>query len=95
MRAVDGFDFGVVTTTAHQTFATYLREQGIERGDRVAANGTRRVEVLAAHLACWTLGAVSIPLSVLFGPDALQYRLADSGTKAGVVTEGGLEAFRG
>lgn len=75
-------------------FASYLESQGIERGDRVAVNGTQRVEVLATHLACWKLGAVSIPLSVLFGPDALAYRLADSGTSACVVTEGGIEAFR-
>ncbi|MFB6205500.1 MAG: acyl-CoA synthetase [Haloglomus sp.] len=75
-------------------FANYLRTQGVERGDRVAVNGSQRVEVLATHLACWKLGAVSIPLSVLFGPDALGYRLEDSAATAVVATAGGLESFR-
>lgn len=75
-------------------FANFLRSRGVECGDRVAVNGTQRVEVLTTHLACWKLGAVSVPLSVLFGTDGLRYRLQDSGTKACVITKGGLEAFR-
>lgn len=75
-------------------FANYLQGEGVERGDRVAVNGTQRVEVLATHLACWKLGAISVPLSVLFGRDALHYRLEDSGARAAVITKGGLESFR-
>lgn len=75
-------------------FANFLQARGVERGDRVAVNGTQRVEVLVTHLACWMLGAVSIPLSVLFGPDALEFRLEDSGTTACVITQDGLDAFR-
>lgn len=87
------YTFADLEELANQ-FATYLDARGINRGDRVAVNGTQRVEVLVTHLACWKLGAVSIPLSVLFGPDALRYRLEDSGTRACVITKGGLEAFR-
>jgi acetyl-CoA synthetase len=34
---------------------------------------------VVAHLAAYKLGAVALPLFYLFGPDALQYRLSDSG----------------
>ncbi|WP_336361478.1 acyl-CoA synthetase [Haladaptatus sp. ZSTT2] len=62
--------------------ANYLRDQGIERGDRVGVYLPQKPETAMAHLACWKLGAISVPLSPLFGPDALEYRLADSGAKA-------------
>ncbi len=43
------------------------------------------VEVGLSHLALWKLGAVSLPLASLFGPDAISYRLEDSGAKAAIV----------
>ena len=62
--------------------ANGLTERGVERGDRVAVVCPQRPENLLTHLACWKLGAVSLPLSVLFGPDSLRYRLEDSGASA-------------
>ena len=62
--------------------ANGLRERGVGRGDRVAVVCPQRPENLLTHLACWKLGAVSLPLSVLFGPDSLRYRLDDSGASA-------------
>jgi len=52
---------------------------GVERGDRVAVAASQKLETLLVHLACWKIGAISVPLSVLFGTDALEYRLDDSG----------------
>jgi len=57
--------------------ANALVDAGIERGDRVAIVGARSDRVMLSHLATWKLGAISVPLSVLYGPDGLQYRLAD------------------
>lgn len=74
--------------------ANYLQSQGVEAGDRVAVNGAQRIESLVTHLAAWKLGAASVPLSVLFGPDALGFRLQDSGTTAYTVAPQSLEAFR-
>ena len=62
-----------------------LARQGIKRGDRVAIVAPQSVEVGLAHLALWKLGAVSLPLASLFGPDAISYRLSDSGAKAAIV----------
>src|SRR6266850_6711704 len=60
---------------------------GIERGDRVGIVLPQRPETAVAHLAAYKLGAVALPLSTLFGPDALEYRLRDAGAKV-VVTDG-------
>ena len=79
---------------ATNRLANYLRSNGVERGDRVGINAPQRVETLISHLACWKLGAVSVPLSTLFGPEALSYRLSDADAVAAVVDESNVEDFR-
>jgi acetyl-CoA synthetase len=69
--------------------AASLREMGVGFGDRVAVVVPQKPANPLTHLACWKLGAVSLPLSVLFGRDALQYRLEDSGAVA-VVADGSV-----
>ena len=60
--------------------ANTFRALGVERGDRVAVVLPQRLETALVHLAAHHLGAISLPLSVLFGDEALQYRLRDSGS---------------
>ncbi len=74
------FTFGQLTFLSNQ-FANVLANQGVRRGDRVAIILPQRPETAIAHLAVYKLGASALPLSVLFGPDALQYRLQDSVSK--------------
>ena len=57
--------------------ANALEARGLERGDRVAIVGSRSDRLLLAHLATWKVGAISVPLSVLYGSDALAVRLGD------------------
>jgi acetyl-CoA synthetase len=57
---------------------------GVKRGDRVAIVLPQRPETAVAHLAIYQLGAVAMPLSMLFGPDALEYRLQNSGAIAAI-----------
>jgi acetyl-CoA synthetase len=71
--------------------ANALRGLGIGRGDRVGIITPQRPETAVAHLALYKLGAVALPLSALFGPDALRFRLLDSGAKAVVVDAEGLD----
>ena len=59
-----------------------LRSLGVKRGDRVAIVMPQRFETAIAYMAVFQLGAVAMPLSMLFGPEALEYRLQDS--EAGV-----------
>src|SRR5271165_6708562 len=49
--------------------------RGVGRGDKVAIVLPQRPQTAVAHIACYQLGAVAVPLSFLFGPDALEYRL--------------------
>ena len=75
-------------------FASALVDRGVERGDRVAVVVPQKPANPLTHLASWKLGAISLPLSVLFGPDALRFRLQDSGARAVVVDETVLETVR-
>ncbi len=98
MLSVDGDDattytFGELADWASR-LAGVLADQGVTRGDRIAVSGAQRVEGLLTHLAAWRLGAVTVPLSLLFGPDGLQYRLTDSGADAFVATPTSLDALR-
>jgi acetyl-CoA synthetase len=58
--------------------ANALRALGVWQGDRVGILLPQRPETVIAHLACYQLGAVAMPLSILFGPEALEHRLRDS-----------------
>jgi acetyl-CoA synthetase len=74
--------------------ANYLQSRGVERGDRVGVNLNQRPEALVAHVACWKLGAVSVPLSLLFGPEAVEHRLGDCDAIACIVEESNVDAIR-
>ncbi|MDQ2051500.1 AMP-binding protein [Natronolimnohabitans sp. A-GB9] len=74
--------------------ANTLADRGIERGDRVAVVVPQKPANALTHLACWKLGAISLPLSVLFGDDALRYRLTDSEARVAVVDRSQWETIR-
>jgi acetyl-CoA synthetase len=68
-----------------------LLRLGIGRGDRVAIVMPQRPETAIAHIAIYRLGAVAMPLSMLFGPEALEYRINDSGARLALVDESGID----
>jgi len=70
-----------------------LAALGVARGARVAIILPQRPETAIAHIACYQMGAVAMPLSVLFGPDALEYRLADSGAEVALVDPASLPSL--
>jgi len=57
---------------------------GIRRGERVAIVLPQRPETVVSYLALFQMGAIAVPLSFLFGPEALAFRLADSGARAAI-----------
>ncbi len=72
-------------------FANVLKADGIQRGDRVAVFLSQSVELPVAHLAAFRAGFVSVPLFTLFGEDALEFRLSNSGAKAVITDESGWD----
>ncbi len=76
---------------ASDRLAGVLSRAGVARGDRVAILLPQRAETMVAHLAAMKLGAVSLPLFRLFGPEALDYRLRDAGAVAIVTDAEGLD----
>ena len=75
--------------------ANVLARRGVGRGDRVGILLPQGRAVLVSHLAAYRLGAVAVPLASLFGPDALAYRLGDSGASALITDAGGLAKLDG
>ena len=91
------FTFGEVLKDSYR-LANVLVALGVQPGDRVGIVLPQRVEAGVAHLAVYQTGAVALPLSVLFGEDALSYRLQDSGAQV-IITDGAhrelIESLRG
>ena len=75
-------------------FANVLNADGLVHGDRVAVFLSQSLELPVVHMAAFRAGLVSIPLFALFGEDALEFRLSNSGAKAIVTDEGGWEKLR-
>lgn len=70
--------------------ANVMTDIGVSRGDRVAIVLPQRPETAIAHIACHLVGAVAMPMSILFGPDALEYRLNNSEAALVIVDENAL-----
>ncbi|MDO8372979.1 MAG: AMP-binding protein, partial [Polaromonas sp.] len=90
-------------TGAATTFYTYVQLQqaadalshvlvqlGVQRGDRVAIVMPQRFETAVAYMAVFQMGAVAMPLSMLFGPEALEYRLQDSDAVLAICDENSI-----
>jgi len=91
--ATDTYTFAEFEAAASR-LANYLADNGVERGDRVGVNLPQKPETAIAHVAAWKLGAVSLPLSTLFGPDGLGYRLADADATACIVDTSNADELR-
>ncbi|KAA1179267.1 AMP-binding protein [Rhizobium tropici] len=76
------------------SFANALTALGVDRGDRVALLLPQSFETVVAHVAIYKMGAVALPLALLFGAEALEYRLKASGASAIVTNRFGLERLR-
>src|SRR3954471_11379062 len=85
----DKVSYGWLRETSNR-LANVLRANGVRRGDRVAIFLPQAPEVAAAHFAIYKLGAVALPIAILFGPEALSYRLQNSGAKALLTNSQGL-----
>ncbi len=90
---VDSYTFFQLQQQADR-LAHVLQRSGVQRGERVAIVLPQRFETAVAYLAVWQLGAVAMPLSTLFGPDALEFRLRDSGAVVALCDQASSLALR-
>jgi len=75
------YTFGDVRDRADR-LANALAGLGIEPGDVVAVVNPASLETAVAYMAIFRMGAIVLPLSSLFGPDALSFRLRNGEAKA-------------
>ncbi len=63
---------------------------GLKTGDRIALLLPQSFETVIAHVAIYKMGGIALPLALLFGAEALEYRLKASGAAAIVTNTFGL-----
>ncbi|MFC6723767.1 acyl-CoA synthetase [Halobium palmae] len=87
---VDTYSFADVDAHASRV-AGLLADRGVTRGNAVAVCLPKIPETPIAHMAVFKLGAVLVPLSELFGPASIEYRVVDADVDVLVTDESGVE----
>ena len=87
------WSFGQLQDAANR-LSRVLKAQGVRRGDRVAIVLPQRFETAVAYIAVLQLGAVAMPLSMLFGPEALSFRIQDSQAAVAIADESAWAALQ-
>jgi acetyl-CoA synthetase len=90
----EAISYGWLRETSNR-LANVLAAHGVKRGDRVVIHLPQSPEVAACHIAIYKLGAVALPVAILFGPDALLYRLQNSGAVAVLTNAQGAAKLAG
>ena len=91
--AVDRVTYGDLRARSNQ-LANLIVKSGITRGERIGILLPQSREVAESHIAIYKAGAVALPLAVLFGVDALVYRLQDAGVTGLITDAAGLQKFK-
>ncbi|MEK1891840.1 MAG: AMP-binding protein [Rhizobium sp.] len=73
------------------SLANALVSLGLKKGDRVALLLPQSFETVVAHVAIYKMGAIALPLALLFGVEALEYRLRTAGASTVVTNAFGFE----
>jgi acetyl-CoA synthetase len=86
---VEEVSYGALREASNR-LANALAARGIGRGDRIALLLAQGPAVAVSHIAIYKLGAIALPLAMLFGVEAIAYRLKDSGARALITNAQGL-----
>jgi len=73
------------------SLANALVSLGVTKGDRVALLLPQSFETVIAHVAIYKIGAIALPLALLFGVEALEYRLRTAGAFVVITNTFGLD----
>src|SRR5574341_508062 len=82
--ATAAYSFWDVQQAANR-LSNALAALGVKRGERVAIILPQRPETAIAYIAVFQMGAIALPLSHLFGPDALEYRMEHAEASIAIV----------
>src|SRR6266487_5368586 len=82
--ATAAYSFWDIQVAANR-LSNALAGLGVKRGDRVAIILPQRPETAIAYIAIFQMGAIALPLSHLFGPDALEYRMNHAEASVAIV----------
>src|SRR5687767_8594459 len=85
--ATAAYSFWDIQVAANR-LSNALAALGVKRGDRVAILLPQRPETAIAYVAIFQMGAIALPLSHLFGPDALEYRMEHAEASVAIVESG-------
>src|SRR5919205_428075 len=78
------FSFWDIQLAANR-LSNALAALGVQRGDRVALMLPQRPESAIAYMAIFQLGSIALPLSHLFGPNAIEYRMNHAEASVAIV----------
>jgi acetyl-CoA synthetase len=92
-RTARSYTFGDVRDRANR-LANALHARGLGRGDVVAVVNPASLETGVAYMALFRAGMIALPISSLFGPDALAYRFGNSGAKAVITSAANASKVR-
>src|SRR5919201_6904843 len=82
--ATAAYSFWDIQVAANR-LSNALAALGVKRGDRVAIILPQRPETAIAYMAIFQMGAIALPLSHLFGPEALEYRMEHAEACAAII----------
>ena len=86
MEEPETYTFGQFSDYTRR-FANYLEDNGVAFGDRVAILLFPTIELYVAMFGTFRRGAVAVMCFPLFGPEAINFRLAKSEARAIVTTK--------
>ncbi len=75
--------------------AEYLRSKGVVKGDRVGISVPQSPEAAAIHLGVYSLGAIAVPMSLIYGRDTYRHIISNSGARLVFAASNAAEFVRG
>lgn len=90
---VENISFSQLNNESNK-LANSFRSLEIHSNDRVGVLLPQSPETLISHLAIYKSGAIAVPMALLFGADALLYRMRDAGVSCIVTNQQGFEKLQ-
>lgn len=92
--AEERFTFADISRLSNQ-FASLLRSQGVEKGDRIIVMLPRISQWQIAMVGCLKIGAIPIPCIEMLSKKDIQFRVQHSGANGAITTAANVEKFAG